>query len=107
LTSTEPGFKVKKAMKIHRLMQVVFLTGSVCVAVPAFARSPRPLSEQAHPAAPQCGGDSDDDGDDGDGDDDKGDETRLCGGDDGDDGDGDGDDGDDGGGDDTSVAIEL
>jgi hypothetical protein len=97
-------------MKIHRLMQVIFVTGSVCAAVPAFAHGPLHSSAPAHPA-PQCGGDSDDDGDDGDGDDDKGDETRLCGGDDGDDGggdgDGDGDDGDDGDGDDTSVAIEL
>lgn len=60
-------------MKINRLMQVVFVSGAVTVAVPAFAASP------AHPEAPSalCGGDSD-----GDDDKDEGQEgAALCGGD--------------------------
>jgi hypothetical protein len=84
-------------MKINRLMQAVFVTGSVCVVVPAFAGStPRltSLAASSLPSLPQCGGDEDDD--DGDDDEDEG-ETRLCGGDsDDDDGDDDGDE-DDGG----------
>jgi hypothetical protein len=74
-------------MKINRLMQMMFVWGSVCAALPAFAASgshsqdpsSRSPSSEQHPTA-QCGGDSDDgdDGDDGDGSDD---------GDDGDDGD--------------------
>ena len=89
-------------MKIHRLLQVVFVSGSVCASVPAFAAAALHGRVDAPRNAPECGGDSDDDDDDDDGDD-KGGETRLCGGDsdDGDDGD-DGDD-DDGDGDETAT----
>jgi len=89
-------------MKINRLMQVVFVSGSVCAAVPAFASA----ALHGPVSAPSCGGDSDGDDDEGDEDDDKGDETRLCGGDEGDDdgGDDDGDDGDDG---DDTETLEL
>lgn len=84
-------------MKINRLMQAVFVAGSACVVVPAFAGSAPKLTsstaESSLPSLPQCGGDEDDD--DGDEDDEDEGETRLCGG-DSDDGDGDGDeDGDD------------
>jgi hypothetical protein len=83
-------------MKINRLMQLIFVSGSVCAAVPAFAGSVRSAAHsqpapspggpaEQHPSV-QCGDDSDDDGD----------------------GDGDGDDGDDDGdGDDGSETIEL
>ena len=80
-------------MKINRLMQAVFVTGCVCVVVPAFAGTTPSLGSSpvvsSLPSLPQCGGDEDDD--DGDEDEDEGGETRLCGG-DSDDGDGDGDD---------------
>jgi len=88
-------------MKINRLMQAIFVAGSVCVVVPALAGSTPSLtssaavSSAAVPSLPQCGGDEDDD--DGDDEDEDEGETRLCGGDsDDDDGDEDGDD-DDGG----------
>jgi hypothetical protein len=89
-------------MKINRLMQAVFVAGSACVVVPAFAGTTPSLTSSmavsSLPSLPQCGGDEDDDDGDEDGDDDDGGETRLCGGDsdDDDDGDEDGDD-DDGG----------
>jgi hypothetical protein len=83
-------------MKIPRLMQVVFVSASVCTALPAFAGSVLPAPD----STPLCGGDSDDDDDD----DDKDGETRLCGGDsDGDDG----DDGDDSGDDDGAETFQL
>jgi hypothetical protein len=87
-------------MKINRVMQVVFVSASVCAALPAFAGSV--LSAQA--PAPLCGGDSDDDDDDDKDDDDKDGETRLCG---GDSDDGDGDDGDDSGDDDGTETLQL
>jgi hypothetical protein len=83
-------------MKINRLMQAMFVSGTVCVALPALAApgSLDPSAQAASPQLPQCGGDEEDD--DGDEDDDQGGETRLCGG-DSDDDDGDEDGEDDGG----------
>lgn len=92
-------------MKIHRLLQVVFVSGSVCASVPAFAAAALHGRVDAPRNAPECGGDSDDDDDDGDDEDDKGGETRLCGG-DSDDGD-DGDDGDDDGDGDETATRQL
>jgi hypothetical protein len=71
-------------MKINQLMQVVFVSGALSAAVPAFAHSVRvsaaPASgAEASQPSPLCGGDSDDDDDDGsddDGDDD-GEETLA------------------------------
>ena len=87
-------------MKINRLMPAVFVSGCVCVALPALASSP----PSAHPSSPtgvsrlpgpqlpgpqlpgpqlpepQCGDDDDDgdgDGDEGDDGDDDGGETRT------------------------------
>lgn len=54
-------------------MQVVFLSGSVCVAAPAFASV---LSTGQNPT-PSCGDEKDEDDDE----EDKDGETRLCGGD--------------------------
>ena len=98
-------------MKINRLMQVVFLSSSVCVAAPAFASV---LSTGQNPI-PSCGDEKDEDKDE----EDKDGETRLCGDDTADDDDdkkddkdgetrlcGDDaeeDDGDDGEGDDTET----
>jgi len=82
-------------MKIQRLLQVVFVSGSVCAAVPAFAAAALHGHVSAPQNTPECGGDSDDDDDDGDDEDDKDGETRLCGGDSDDGDDGDDDDGDD------------
>jgi hypothetical protein len=84
-------------MKIQRLLQVAFVSGSVCAAVPAFAAA----ALHGPVNTPSCGGDSDDDDDDGDDEDDKDGETRLCGGDSDDDDDG--DDGDDDDGDETET----
>ena len=98
LTALGDGSKVEKPMKINRLMQAVFVAGSACVVVPAFAASTPSLTSSLAASSlpsPQCGGDEDDD--DGDEDDDDQGETRLCGGDsDDDDGDDDGEN-DDGG----------
>jgi hypothetical protein len=94
-------------MKINRLMQVVFLSSSVCVAAPAFAgvlstgQGPTPScgdekeeeddEEDKDGETRLCGGDTDEDDDDEK--DDKDGETRLCGDDtDEDDDDGEGDD---------------
>jgi hypothetical protein len=71
LTSPKSGFKVKKPMKINQLMQVIFISGSVCVAAPAFAGT---LVTGQVPA-PSCGDEKEDE----DEDDDKDGETRLCG----------------------------
>ena len=51
MTTPGRGSKVKKAMKIHRLMQVILVTGCVCVGVPAFARGRLPVSSHPHSAA--------------------------------------------------------
>lgn len=79
-------------------MQVVFVSASVCSALPAFASSVL----KAPDPAPLCGDESDEDDDDKD--EDKDGETRLCG---GDSDDGDGDDGDDSGDDDGTETIQL
>jgi hypothetical protein len=81
-------------MKINRLMQVIFLSGSVCVAAPAFAgtlvsgqapstscgdeKDEKDEEEDKDGETRLCGGDADEDEDDKD---DKDGETRLCGGD--------------------------
>jgi hypothetical protein len=80
-------------MKINRLMQVVFLSSSVCVVAPAFASV---LSTGQNPV-PSCGDETDEDDDEKD---DEDGETRLCGDDTDDD---DGDDGDDDEGDETET----
>lgn len=59
LDDAEPQVQIRDAMKINRLMQVVFVSGAVTVAVPAFAASP--VSPEAPSAL--CGGDSDEDED--------------------------------------------
>ena len=57
LDDVEAQVQIKGDMKINRLMQVVFVSGAVTVAVPAFATSP--VSPQAPSAL--CGGDADED----------------------------------------------
>lgn len=88
LDGVQPQVQISGNMKINRLMQVVFVSGAVTVAVPAFAAWP------ANAEAPSalCGGDSDSDEDE-----DEGEEgVALCG--------GDSDDGDeDEGGEETSL----
>jgi hypothetical protein len=93
-------------MKINRLMQAVFVAGSACVVVPAFAGSTPSLTSSVAASLPslppQCGGDEDED--DGDEDEDDEGETRLCGGDDDDD-DGDEDGENDDGGETRAPAL--
>jgi hypothetical protein len=59
LDDVGPQVQIIGDMKINRLMQVVFVSGAVTVAVPAFATSP--VSPEAPSAL--CGGDSDEDED--------------------------------------------